>query len=362
LINRADWAVLAGLVERLTAETLAVEAELLERHDLHRRIALPRPLRPLFARRTPSPSAARVMRFDFHFTAAGWCVSEVNSDVPGGYTEATNVTRLVAAHVPGATPAGEVTDALLGALSRRVGDGAIALVSAPGHMEDHQVVAHLAACLRARGRDAHVLSPHHLRWSDGRARIETAWHAGEVAAIVRFYQAEWLATLPPAVGWRWLFVDGRTPVANAGVAVLTESKRLPLVWDDLRTPVPTWRRLLPETRALADAPWRSDDGWLIKSAYSNTGDTVTIREALPRREWARRAWAAQLRPGSWVAQRRFEEVAVHPPNEPPGGPLRCCVGVYTVDGKAAGAYARLAREAVVDAFARDVALLISDAP
>ena len=28
----------------------------------------------------------------------------------------------------------------------------------------------------------------------------------------------------------------------------------------VRTPVPTWRRLLPETRALAEAPWCRDDG------------------------------------------------------------------------------------------------------
>jgi len=41
---------------------------------------------------------------------------------------------------------------------------------------------------------------------------------------------------------------------------------------------PTWRRLLPETRALVDAPWLRDDGWLIKSAYSNTGATSAIPE------------------------------------------------------------------------------------
>ena len=36
--------------------------------------------------------------------------------------------------------------------------------------------------------------------------------------------------------------------ANPGCAILTESKRLPLVWDQLGIALPTWKRLLPETR------------------------------------------------------------------------------------------------------------------
>ena len=65
-------------------------------------------------------------------------------------------------------------------------------------------------------------------------------------------------------------------VVQSGSAVLTESKRFPLVWPLLRTPLPTWQSLLPETRDPRDAPWLTDDSWLLKSAYCNTGDTVTV--------------------------------------------------------------------------------------
>jgi len=355
LLGRSTWRELEDLAERLAAETLAVEQELLGRPALHARIALPRPLRPLFARGTPTPAAARVMRFDFHPTAEGWRLSEVNSDVPGGFTEATSFAGLIATHVPGARPAGDPTRALVDAIVRATGDrGSVALTNAAGHMEDHQVVAHLAARLRERGLLAWVVSPQHLYWRDGHARLEAACHTGALDAIVRFYQVEWLAQLPGAISWRALFVDGRTPVANPGVAALSESKRLPLVWDDLRTPLPTWRHLLPETRALGDAPWSSDDGWLIKSAYSNTGDTVSIRSTMKPSAWARRAWAARLRPGAWVAQRRFQVVPVVQGDES----LLPCIGVYTVDGRAAGAYARLTRGPIIDFQARDAALLI----
>jgi hypothetical protein len=219
-------------------------------------------------------------------------------------------------------------------------------------MEDHQVVAHLARRLGERGLTAAVVSLQQLGWHDGRARLADR----PVDAIVRFYQAEWLARLPRATGWPSLFVDGRTPVANPGIAALSESKRLPLVWDALRAPLSTWRRLLPETRALADAPWATDDGWLIKSAYCNTGDAVCIRSAMTPRTWARRAWAARLRPSAWVAQRRFSVL----PLAAEEGPLFPCIGVFVIDGTAAGVYARLTAGPVVDFSARDVALLLYD--
>jgi glutathionylspermidine synthase len=360
LIGAAEWRELTMLAEDLARETQLMEHALLARPDLHAAIALPRPLRSLFASgAVPTPAAARVMRFDFHFTTEGWRISEVNSDVPGGYSEATSFTRLVATHVPSACVAGDPASAVASAImKRRDGDGCIALMNAPGHMEDHQVVAYLASRLRERGVDAEVVAPSHLRWENGRARIENGWCSAAVSAIVRFYQVEWLARLPRSIPWRRLFVGARTPVANPGTAALTESKRLPLVWDRLDVRVPTWRRLLPETRSLSDAPWAHDDGWVIKAAYSNTGDTVSIREAMSPAKWRRRAWSARLRPSAWIAQRRFEVV----PLVASGERLLPCIGVYTVDGVAAGAYARLSRALVTDAFAQDAALLVSTSP
>src|ERR1041384_270713 len=71
VLARAAWEELASLAERLFAETLAAEQELLERPELHAGLGVPRRLRRLL-RCTLTPSAARTMRFDFHPTAAGW--------------------------------------------------------------------------------------------------------------------------------------------------------------------------------------------------------------------------------------------------------------------------------------------------
>ena len=74
------------------------------------------------------------------------------------------------------------------------------------------------------------------------------------------------------------------------------------------------------------------------------------------REWMRRGWAARLRPCQWLAQRRFTVVPVRGTS----GWLFPCIGVYVVDGKTVGAYARISRGPVIDFSAQHIALLIYD--
>jgi hypothetical protein len=174
--------------------------------------------------------------------------------------------------------------------------------------------------------------------------------------IVKFYQAEWLARLPRKFGWEKFFRGGKTPVANPPLAVISESKRFPLVWDQISTRVPTWQTLLPETRDPRDAPWASDESWLLKTAMCNNGDTVCIKDSMSHKAWFRLRMSVQLSPGQWIAQRRFESV----PASTPIGPRHVCIGVYTVNGQAAGAYARLSEKPVIDYSAVDVALLLKD--
>jgi len=71
-------------------------------------------------------------------------------------------------------------------------------------------------------------------------------------------------------------------------------------------------------------------------------------------DWLRTRLAVQLLPGNWVAQRRFESVPV----STLVGPRHVCLGVYTVNGRAAGAYARLSEKPLIDFAAVDVALLL----
>jgi glutathionylspermidine synthase len=201
-----------------------------------------------------------------------------------------------------------------------------------------------------------LTKPDQIVWRDGLAHLNSKWYRGPLDLIVRFYQAEWLSRLPEKSCWKNLFRGAKTHVANPGFAVISESKRFPLVWERLSTQLPTWRLLLPETRDPREAPWSKDESWLLKAALCNTGDTVSIRELLSVQDWRRAKLAVRFFPDHWVAQRRFESV----PISTPLGPRHTCVGVYTVNGRTAGAYARLSEKPVIDFAATDVALLLED--
>lgn len=360
VLRRAVAAQLETWAERLAAEAMAAEAELVRAPELQELLAVPRPIRALLRRGLEigwTPAAARVMRFDFHPTAEGWRLSEVNADVPGGFSESTEFTRLMAEQHPGLAPAGAPGPAWADAIVRRAPVPSTgALVYAPGFTEDLQVVSYLAELLRARGCAVVLAQPQHLAWKDGRAHLEADFHRGPLDFIVRFFQAEWLPRLPRGVAWQPLVAGGRTPVGNPGLAVLLESKRFPLAWDRLRTSLPTWRALLPETRSLPRDAGATDASWVLKSAYSNNGDDVLNRELTPPLEWRKGTRWLAFSGGQWIAQRRFDSR----PLETPWGAMHACVGVYTVDGRAAGMYGRLSSRPIVDFRAVDAAVLIED--
>ena len=358
VLNASVWNQLAGYAEKLSAEAFCAENEISHRPDLIAQLGLPRALRRILAHESPlTPAAGRVMRFDFHYTTQGWRISEANSDVPGGFSEASHFTEMMARHFSDLRPAGNPGEVWSSTLAAAAGpSGAVALLAAPGYMEDHQVIAFLARQLREHGCVPHLAKPEQIVWRNGSAHLETAWYRGPVGLIVKFYQAEWLARLPRKFGWKKCFRGGRTPVANPPFAVISESKRFPLVWDELSTRLPTWRTLLPETRDPRDAPWSSDETWLLKTAMCNNGDTVCMRDLISHNAWLRLHMSVRLSPGQWIAQRRFQSVPV----STPVGPRHACIGVYTVNGRTAGAYARLSEKPVIDYSAVDVAFLLKD--
>ncbi len=345
------------LAEQLSAEARSAEQALLERPELLKLLGLPRAIRrKLIIQSEPTPAAARVIRYDFHPTTAGWQISEANADVPGGYTEASLFPRLMAQHCPGTRVAGDpasvLADAIVGSMGK---PGTVGLLAATGHMEDQQVTAFLAGVLRTRGCTTERAHPRQVIWDDGVALLAGPSRTKRpLDAVVRFYQGEWLALGSRPFGWSRFFLGGRTPVCNPGTALLIESKRFPLVWDRLGLELPTWRRLLPRTCDPRQVRGGFVSGWVLKKAFCNTGDHVAIAEGPDRRRWSRAVWSARVQPDQWVAQRRFEALTIPTPR----GPMYPCLGVYTVDGRAAGLFGRMSSQPLIDMSAVEVAVLL----
>jgi glutathionylspermidine synthase len=357
VITREAWADVSATAEALARETAAAEAELVQRPELYGHLGLPRRVRRALREAKAlgaTPGAARLVRFDFHFTREGWRISEANSDVPGGLNEAAGLPPLMLPHYAGTGPVGDPVEAYAQAIAAATGGtGVVALVHATAYSDDQQMMVCVSRRLQRAGLSAHLASPMHLAWREGEAWLDAAWWRGRLDAVIRFFPADWLQGLSAATGWPHFFAGGRTPVSNPGTAILTQSKRLPLVWDELRTPLPTWRRMLPDTRDPRSVPWARSDDWIVKPALGRVGEGVGMAGLVDAKEMRRIARSVRWWPGSWIAQRRFETLPVEM-----GGERRFpCLGVYTVDGRVAGAYARLSATPLVDARAVDAALL-----
>src|SRR5262245_52506624 len=155
VIQRDEWNHVVNLAEALARETLAAEAEVVERPALHRVLGLPRDVRralTLVPSIGPSGGAARLIRFDFHFTNDGWRISEANCDVPGGLNEASGFPPLFAASHSWATPVGDPVAGYVDALAARVGPGGrVAFVHATAYSDDQQMMQFVARRLEKAG-------------------------------------------------------------------------------------------------------------------------------------------------------------------------------------------------------------------
>ena len=258
---------------------------------------------------------------------------------------------------PAARLADAIAAAMSGGVSGGVSGGTVALVHATAYTDDRQVMVYLGRELAARGCRPVLAAPNHLRWHNGKAELCGAAGDGAVDLVFRFFPGEWLPNLSwpnlsSQTGWHHYFSGARTPQCNPATALLIQSKRFPLVWDQMTTALSTWRQALPETHDPREVDWRHDGAgdWVLKPALGRVGDGVGIAGATEEKDWKTIHRAVRRHPEDWVAQRRFEAL--------PQGGLFPCIGVYTVDGRAAGAYGRAAGRPLIDHRAQDVAVLI----
>jgi glutathionylspermidine synthase len=356
LIDEDVWDNLAGMAEKLAEESLLAERELIVRTDLHKDLGLPRSLRQCLSasylrRFVPD---VRVMRFDFHWTTDGWRISEANTDVAGGFIEASGLTRLMADCYPDCRPAGDPAGALSATIGKRIGAGQrVGLMHLTCYIEDAQIMSYLARRMAEQQLEPRLLQPKQLRPFEGGVGVASDAYSGPLDLLFRFFPAEWLPQLPRRTGWRAL-VHGQVPVCNPVHAVLTQSKRFPLIWDRLTASLQTWRSLLPETRPIGrfGIP---DKSWVVKPALGHEGYNIGIAGVTEEDTWRRIRGSIRWNPNAWVAQRRFSPIVLLSPE----AALYPSLGVYVIDGRAAGIYGRVASRPFIDDRSREIIVLIT---
>jgi glutathionylspermidine synthase len=343
--------------EQLARETVLMEEALLKKPSLYKTLGLPKALKKALSLASDfhQEEHVRLMRFDFHPTMDGWAISEVNSDVPGGFAEASAFPELAASYLDGVKPYGNAAQSLVTAFEEKLTAGSrIGFVHATSYSDDRQVMEFLSHSFNHAGFKSAMISPDHLSWYQDKAHCIAQGQEGPIDGIVRFYPTEWLYNLQKSSGWSNYF-KSKTPSCNHPAVVLTQSKRLPLVWDKLDVAVPTWKALLPDTADPRTVDWKKDD-WILKPAFGRVGEDISIREVITPKEWKSISWSARLYPLDWIAQRRFKSL----PLKSPQGDVHLCIGVFTIEGKFAGAYGRISSYPRIDANAKDIAILIKD--
>jgi glutathionylspermidine synthase len=365
LLTRETAIQLEQWAEDLTSELLAIERVLLANPNLCKAFHLDSDvIREFVKAHNPcDPSKhVRLMRYDFHPTDEGWRLSEVNADVPCGFAESVLLPELAAEFFPDCEVRGNVAQSLFESFApklRRVGCPRIAYVHATSYSDDRQVLQYLHDYFEERGIAGVFAAPDHIGWS-GQGAYTTFGSAGkggsDVGGIIRSFPAEWLYMFRKKC-CRGYFNTG-IPSCNHPAAVLTQSKRLPLIWEQLENEygltLSTWRKLLPETVAPnpKDLSRYDRDNWIFKYAMGRVGDGITMKGAISAEEESKIMKAVRKFPKDWVAQRKFRSLPLGEEG------LHLCVGVFTVDGKASGFFGRTSRYNLIDSYAADIPILI----
>ncbi len=86
------------------------------------------------------------------------------------------------------------------------------------------------------------------------------------------------------------------------------------------------------------------------------GEGVGINGVTPETEMKQLQRVASKHPEEWIAQRKFEIVPVRTDE----GPRYPCIGVFTIEGRAAGFYGRVSTTPIINNNAQDAAVLISE--
>ena len=359
VITEKEHKELENLTEKLTKETIEAEEFLNKNLKIAKPLALPKKIYKEIKnmKNYESDKHVRLMRFDFHPTAEGkWAVSEVNSDVPGGYAEASLLPQVAMKLLEQEKYwYKNFGDILANAIANKVKpQGTIMLVHCTSYSDDRQVMQFLGDKLKSMGFNIIYAAADHLRFKDNKAISILDGNEGEIDGIFRFTPLEWLIDIKPKK-WQGYF-DTTTPSCNHPIAIFAQTKRFPLIWDKLEKNginLETWRKLLPETLEVKDS--KNKEGFIYKPACGRVGEKISIKEACKNDEYKQIMKDVKKHPKQYLAQKKFESKALISEE---GESFHVCLGAYSVEGEHAGYYARISKTPRIDSYAADIPVLI----
>ena len=299
----------------------------------------------------------RLMRYDFHPSSDGrWVVTEVNSDVPGGFAESSLLPGLAREFIDMPeleyTSFGEkMTEAINNLLNKK---GTIMLVHCTCFSDDRQVMQYMGDRLKKEGYKVIYGAADHIKFKEKEAYCILDNNKEKIDLIFRFTPLEWLIQMKPR---RWDgYFNTTTKSCNHPISIYAQTKRFPLVWNVLEKAnisMKTWRNLLPETLEVKDLGLK--EGFIYKPVYGRVGEKISIKEACKGDEYKKILRDVKKHPRQYLAQKKFESMPLKADN---GSEYHVCIGSYIIDREHAGYYARISEYPRIDSYAADIPVLI----
>lgn len=359
ILSKKEHEEIKKLTEKLDKETREAEEFLNKNQKLAKKLELPKKIYKELKTMDnyDKDKNIRLMRYDFHPTKDGkWAVSEVNSDVPGGFAESTLMPKKALELLKNKKYSYiSFGDILTKSISKKVRkNGNIMLVHCTCYSDDRQVMQFLGDRLEKEGFNIMYGAADHIRFKNNEAYSILDQNECKLDGIFRFTPLEWLKDIKPK-HWSGYF-NTITPSCNHPIAIFAQTKRFPLIWDKLEKnniKLDTWKELLPETIEVSDA--KNKEGFIYKPACGRVGEKISIKEACEDGEYESILKEVKKHPKLFLAQKKFES---NPIISDDGQTFHVCLGSYTVDTKHAGYYARVSSSPRIDSNAADIPVLI----
>ena len=347
------------LTQNLEKETRLAEEYLNKNIKIAKKLFIPKKILRQISKMQEYDSSKniRLMRYDFHPDVKGnWVVTEVNSDVPGGFAESSLLPELASKtiNIPELyyTPFGEI---MVKAINNKLNKtGTIMMVHCTCFSDDRQVMQYMGDRLEKEGYKIIYGATDHIKFKEKQAYCILDNNKEKIDLIFRFTPLEWLIQMKPR---RWDgYLNSITSSCNHPIAIYAQSKRFPFVWNDLEKTginMETWKKLLPKTVEVKDLGKRQ--GFIYKPIYGRVGERISIKEACKGNEYQKIINDVIKHPKQYLAQKKFESLPLRGEN---GKEYHVCLGSYVVEGEHAGYYARISEYPRIDSYAADIPVLI----
>lgn len=347
------------LLQALDKETRLAEEYLNKHTKIAKKLALPKKIVEQIPnmQNYDSSKNIRLMRYDFHPDINGkWVVTEVNSDVPGGFAESSLLPELARQTINMSnlvyTSFGEK---MVEAINKKLNKtGTIMMVHCTCFSDDRQVMQYMGDRLKKEGYKIIYSAADHVNFRNKQAYSILDNNQDKIDLIFRFTPLEWLIQMKPR---RWDgYFNTNTISCNSPISIYAQSKRFPFVWNDLEKAdisMKTWKNLLPETIDVKELGSR--EGFIFKPVYGRVGERISIQEACKDDEFQKIIKDVKKHPKQYIAQKKFESMPLEAED---GNKYHVCIGAYSIEGEHAGYYARISLYPRIDSYAADIPVLI----